>query len=458
MYSQVANVSYKLATERADTSIEQISTSLYPSRLSFYQKLPDLEISIDDFETFALDRLKVLKEIELAYIRGPTPKDIQKRIIEVATKYLPLSGRKHKIFNSLIAERKKDYLSHFILRLSFSRTQELRLWLVKQESLLFKARFLEYDAEDRDLFFKNTDLNLSPQFSKDFWKPDSYYKVNFEDALDLVTQRKIVIKMGFAYVPGSELVSLLTEDFKKRLDNSMIICSRSLPLLEGDDRLLPVLQNMSAQYNISEYQSTGSVDEITANDIENYGLFLKGIGLKLPEALKFWRNMFSRKYAEDLFNKDYAYNIRHSYGMEGKRANYSPYSCKRVITQNQPGSGDYHGCPFRSFNSVRLQQFLTGVTNLSSPQSCDSQIAEIVDLAKKSHFQSACTRFLELQISNRQKLASNSGNSASAKISTFVSDPSPASSQVFVEGISHPNSYFETNILHSPLAHILKPQ
>jgi hypothetical protein len=46
------------------------------------------------------------------------------------------------------------------------------------------------------------------------------------------------------------------------------------------------------------------------------------LGLSIEEALAFWRRSFSLM-TDDKFNKEYKYNIRHSFGLEGKRANYA---------------------------------------------------------------------------------------------------------------------------------------
>lgn len=51
----------------------------------------------------------------------------------------------------------------------------------------------------------------------------------------------------------------------------------------------------------------------------------QGIGLSVEEALAFWRKSFST-ITDDKFNKEYRYNIRHQFGLEGSRKNYTPKS------------------------------------------------------------------------------------------------------------------------------------
>ena len=58
------------------------------------------------------------------------------------------------------------------------------------------------------------------------------------------------------------------------------------------------------------------------------------------------------------FEKQYAYNIRHSYGKEGKRADYTPWGCAKIINHQPPGQGEYHGCPFKVFDESQLVHLL----------------------------------------------------------------------------------------------------
>jgi len=93
---------------------------------------------------------------------------------------------------------------------------------------------------------------------------------------------------------------------------------------------------------------------------------------------------------DEKFSKDYSYNIRHNYGQEGKRTNYSSHSCVKIITSNHPSAGDHHGCPFRHFSPENLR------STLRASQVPEPNVQEMLELVKNQHFQVACTRYYEI--------------------------------------------------------------
>lgn len=52
--------------------------------------------------------------------------------------------------------------------------------------------------------------------------------------------------------------------------------------------------------------------------------------------MKFWRAEFAPKTSGDAFDKNYAYNVRYNYAKEGKRTDYTPYSCLKIIKTPVP--------------------------------------------------------------------------------------------------------------------------
>ena len=79
------------------------------------------DVTIEDFEIAALDRLRVLAEIESCYARNRSFKDTTEVLKPIYAKYIPMDSSTAK-GKPLEAQRRKDHLGHFVLRLAFCRT------------------------------------------------------------------------------------------------------------------------------------------------------------------------------------------------------------------------------------------------------------------------------------------------------------------------------------------------
>ena len=75
-----------------------------------------------------------------------------------------------------------------------------------------------------------------------------------------------------------------------------------------------------------------------------FTLFLKGMDLTVDEALAVWRSQFVHGKMAD-FQREHTYAVRHSFGLEGKMADYPPHTCERLAKNATRGDGE-PGCPF----------------------------------------------------------------------------------------------------------------
>lgn len=419
----------------------------YPHRLNFYNEPPQDDITLEDFEAWAIDRMRILAEIEASFARNRFYKDISETTSALSRKYLPLNSTTAKSID-VDAERKKDHISHFVLRLAFCRSEELRYRFVKSEVTWFRIKWDGDDVTERSRFLESLQLGWIPVGEEERAQllPDlltasqialppgttmnqyteNYYKVHWTKVPDLIEKRKVFLKNGFAYVPAREQASIVFQAFQVNLENQMMLTAKALPRLDEDNRILPILEHLSQGFIAgiaSEYTAANPGDSVTAGMIDDlsskhfplcmrnlhdtlrkkhhlkhygrlqYGLFLKIIGLSIEEAMVFWRKGFSG-ITDDKFNKEYKYNIRHSYGLEGKRTNYSAFSCQYIFTNHQPGVDDTHGCPYRHFSAENLQSAL--VTHFGNQGITPSVLPEIMQQVRSGHYHVACTRVFEI--------------------------------------------------------------
>ncbi|KAK3297204.1 eukaryotic and archaeal DNA primase, large subunit-domain-containing protein [Chaetomium fimeti] len=456
----------------------------YPHRLNFYATPPTADITLEQFEQWAINRLRVLAELEACSFRNKTPAETALHMKPLLDKYLPLDATSSNS-SELHLQRQRDHYSHFILRLAFASTEDLRRRFARVETMLFRLRFQTDDSRERAAFVSGLNLDwepvsdaekreLAPQLATTIGfgygkraqqvLDEDWCKVDWTRVPDLVEARKVYVKAGKAYVPGREQQSMVLNAYTKRLAQALELTARALPRLDEDDRLAPILDHLSKNFVAPDASYTGSGAaiegaEITARNMDNlsqhfpmcmthlhrslrrdahlkhfgrlqYTLFLKGIGLNLEECLVFWRSGFS-KITDDTFNKEYRYNVRHVYGDVGGDSNrrsggYSPYSCQKILTEHAPGPGDAHGCPYRHFSLENLTTLLraSGVGDRAVLQG----VKEDKDSQK---FHMACNRVFEHLHKTEMKRAKEEGVMTAAQLETIV----------------HPNEYFKRSYL-----------
>jgi len=356
----------------------------YPNILNFYVEPPGCDIRLETMETLAMERLRFLRIIEKYGSLMKNEEWVQKVKDDINSNGLSdyinlqprgLANREETCYRN----RAKDYFSHFILRLAYSRTDDLRRWFITQEVDTFRLRcmmfpevleqltvaynlgFQKAEKDDVEKFKEDLVNTMNSTYRKskkdnvtvESIKDKEFFKVRFTEALDLVRTRKVFLYQGQCFVPISDIQHLLTFQFKSLLTQNIALTAKILPNLDEDDRLIRMLSELDKRYTGADYTlDKNSKDTIKPEQIKplkdngafplcmrymqttlekthhlkynsrlQYGLFLKGIGLSMDDAIRFFRGEFTKAHVDpEKFDKEYTYGIRYNYGKEGKKS------------------------------------------------------------------------------------------------------------------------------------------
>ncbi|CAM9633205.1 unnamed protein product [Choristocarpus tenellus] len=188
-----------VSVKKEATSVERHTV------ISMYTEPPFEEITLDEFELVALDRLQVLRKIEDLKARNIRRDDYNRALRESLHKYMNMTTLRG---DQARADMRKDTTSHFILRLAYCRSEDLRRWFLTQETALFRHRLEELNPiemgkfiQQNGLSFEVVDANVKNNLrSKLLSVPGApvqefdrtgYYRVPFWQASDLIGNRQV---------------------------------------------------------------------------------------------------------------------------------------------------------------------------------------------------------------------------------------------------------------------------
>lgn len=431
-----------------DGSVSNVFVNQYPYSVNFYKTPPFGKISLEESEDMVAERLNILQICDemLGTLENSSQFKRTKQYFEILENKLQNSDSKYdKNFYiqskgsdkslDVLNARRRDHISHFLLRIYYCRSDELKKWFISRECELLRARLFDNLTSEmlsyNDFNYEKVgEKERSELSSKINWNSslknsanNVVYKIGFENAIELVKTRKVYINSGFAYIMIQDMVSVICNKFRSDLSHSLALMQMSLHQLEEDERLIPRLHSLHL-YHIQNRKSSVKTEDgsgrevITPEMIDtlavesfppcmrninemlrkehhlkhygrlHYGLFLKSCGLSLEDALRLFRDEFTQKITPEKFQKEYAYNIRYNYGKEGKKVNISPYSCQKIINDNTPGSADTHGCPFKHFDQKNLNLMLK---RFGIDENNSKEILEIVENDK--NYSNACSKY-----------------------------------------------------------------
>jgi len=332
----------------------------------------------------------------------------------------------------------EEVVSHFFVRLGYCGNRERREWLIMQEKRLFEIRWERAPAGARKVILQqlNADKDyqeitkamaynagLSGKFPihnfnmngehRDDAKMFPLQRIRFELVPDLVGRKDVLIDEGFALVPDHLFKIFVSGRFRMHLAKALLQAykeytqkpERHIP------RLKPLIKSMESLASGPDYSAKDG-EKLRLRDLKTarnffppcmrvmekhmradnhlkyqgrliYGKFLKGCGMTCEDQITYYRRHFTKKMSAEKFNKEYKYGIRHHYGLEGKKTNYKALGCYSICS-NPVGLGEYHGCPFKTFDKKNLTKLMREM------RVSDKAIKGIIEKTEGQHYTLAC--------------------------------------------------------------------
>lgn len=109
------------AVSTCSSTLPHILSLIVLTWLLSYDKPPPYDVTIEDFETCALERLRILAEIESSFARNRSWNEMAAFIDVHCKKYYPLDSSTAK-FVDVYSQRRRDHIGHYVLRLAFCRS------------------------------------------------------------------------------------------------------------------------------------------------------------------------------------------------------------------------------------------------------------------------------------------------------------------------------------------------
>ncbi|DBA04027.1 TPA: hypothetical protein N0F65_009374 [Lagenidium giganteum] len=378
--------------------------------LGSYETPPGGAVSLDDVELSGAMRLHALSTVykcgvvELVH-RGKSPPVLDD-------------------VDTLVNDWELDTTSHHVLRLAFCSVQEMWEMFVDLESALFAYRLTTMSTTAPIQLLACHGHSYRKRITNTEHSTE-VFEVPFIEASSLIRRRRVRLEHGIALVPMSDMAHIAIHHFKEL----MIVRLRSLraailinrqeyerlyPLLEHLRAIATKLLSRSCEIHLPSrprvalheidivaerhfplcmkhlHHKLRSNNHLKYDGRVQYRMFLKGLGLSAQENLEFWRSAFTKIMATSKFEKEYAYNIRHSYGLEGARKDYEPLNCQQIVSGGAPRNGQYHGCPFNHWGTYFLRAQLANDQRISH-----GALDHILRSASSGNPQEACRRYFD---------------------------------------------------------------